>query len=223
MTEAGRATQRDRVVASYDAVADRYAQEVGDELDDKPIDRALYACLAELVGAGAKVGDVGCGPGHVTKHLADLGLDVVGVDPSPGMIAVARRRYPRLAFRLASLTDLREEDGAWSGAVAPYSLIHLAPTERSAAYAELSRAIAPGGWLLVSFHVSTSDQPPGSVRHLDDWWGHNVDLDFHFLDPGDVETGLTAARFTTMSRTEREPWPDVEAQSRRCYLLARRQ
>lgn len=213
----------DRVVASYDAVAARYAEENGDELDDKPIDRALYACFAELVGAGAKVGDVGCGPGHVTRHLADLGLDIVGVDPSPGMITVARRRYPGLAFRGGSLTDLGEEDGAWSGAVAPYSLIHLAPADRSAAYAELARTIAPGGWLLISFHVSMSDQAPGSVKHLDDWWGHEVDVDFYFLDPADIETGLTEAHFRTMPRMEREPWPDVEAQSRRCYLLAHRQ
>jgi SAM-dependent methyltransferase len=215
-------TEADRAAASYDVVAGRYAQEFGDELATKPIDRALYACFAELVGAGARVGDVGCGPGHVARHLADLGLDPVGVDPSPGMISAATRRHPELAFRVGSLADLGEPASAWSGAVVPYSLIHITPEDRPGAYAELARVIRPGGWLLVAFHVSMDDQPPGSVRHLDDLWGQTVDLDFHFIDPPDVEAGLGAVGFSTVARTEREPWPEVEAQSRRCYVLARR-
>ena len=214
-------SQVDRAVISYDAVAEQYARELADELLSKPVDRALYSCFAELVGLGGTVGDVGCGPGHITSHLADLGLDPVGVDLSSGMIEIARRRHPELTFLVGSLTDLGVPASAWSGAVVPYSLIHLAPADRAAAYEELWRVIKPGGWVLLAFHVSMEDQPPGSVRHLNDWWGHSVDLDFHFLDPAEVEAGLHAAGFTTMAHTEREPWPK-EAQSRRCYLLALR-
>jgi hypothetical protein len=96
------------------------------------------------------------------------------------------------------------------------------PSERPAAYARLARVIAPGGWLLVAFHVSMADQPAGSVRHMEEWWGSSVDIDFHFIDPDDLIAGLDAAGFATMTRAEREPWPDVEAQSRRCYVLAQR-
>jgi SAM-dependent methyltransferase len=212
----------DRVRRSYDAVADRYAAEFSGELDHKPLERALYATFAELVGADARVGDVGCGPGHVTAHLAALGLDPVGIDPSPGMIAVARAQHPTLQFRLGAVADLGEPDGAWAGAVAPYSLIHVEAGDRPAAYAELARVIAPAGWLLVAFHVSMIDQPVGSVRHFDDWFGRQVDLDFNFLDPDDVAAGVVAAGFTVMATTQRQPWPDVEAPSRRCTILAQR-
>ena len=91
----------DPVRASYDTIAGRYAQEIGGELAGKPVDRALYALFAELVGAGT-VGDVGCGPGHVTAHLAGLGVRTVGVDLSPGMVAVARARYPESSSRASS-------------------------------------------------------------------------------------------------------------------------
>jgi predicted TPR repeat methyltransferase len=80
----------ERVRTSYDAVAQRYAKEVVEELPDKPVDRAMYQAFAELVGRAhpgddcAAVGDVGCGPGHVTDHLAGLGLPMHGVDLSPG-------------------------------------------------------------------------------------------------------------------------------------------
>jgi len=212
----------DQVRASYDAVAYRYAEEIAGELAAKPVDRALYRLFAELVDDGP-VGDVGCGPGHVTAHLAELGLDPVGVDPSPRMIDLARARYPELSFELGSLAELPVDDGGWAGAVAPYSIIHVPVEARSAAWTELARVIRPGGWLLVAFHIETADRPPGSTGHVAEWWGHAVDLDFHFLDPAQATTELAAAGWTVMARTDREPWPEVEYQSRRSYLLARRE
>jgi SAM-dependent methyltransferase len=208
----------DRVRASYDTVARRYAEEIASELATKPVDRALYALFAELVGAGAPVGDVGCGPGHVTAYLAGLGLRPLGVDLSP-MVEVARERYPALEFAVGSFTELPDVD--WAGAVVPYSAIHLDEKDRPDAWRSLAHAIRPGGWLLVAFHVEAVGQPAGSMHHLTQWWEYDVDLDFHFLDPARTTVELAEAGFDVYARTEREPWPEVEYQSRRCYLLAR--
>src|SRR5437660_170585 len=132
----------DQVRASYDTVAERYAEEIGRELAAKPIDRALYRLFADLtkdtrLTGNAVVGDVGCGPGHVAAYLAELGLRPVGVDPSPGMIDVARKRYPDVDFALGSFAELPVADAGWVGAVAPYSIIHVPPHERPAAWTEL--------------------------------------------------------------------------------------
>jgi SAM-dependent methyltransferase len=216
----------DGVRSSYDALAERYAEEIGDELIGKPVDRALYGCFAELVrelsGAGRPVADIGCGPGHVCRYLAGLGLNVLGVDLSSAMVRVARLRHPHLRFEVGSFADLPAGDGEWAGAVAPYSIIHLDRDGRRAAFAELARAVAPGGWLLVSFHVADELSGPGEARHLAEWWGTPVDLTVRFLDPAEVTADLAAAGFAVLSRTDREPWPDVEHPSRRSYLLARR-
>lgn len=220
------ATEPEALRISYSAVAQRYADEIGDELATKPIDRALYAVFAELVRKSARpdrpVADVGCGPGHVTAYLADLGLPVLGVDPAPGMVEVARSRYPQLAFAEGAFAALPVEDAGWAGAVAAYSLIHLDRRGRLQAYAQLHRSIAAGGWLIAGFHVSDAEHPTGAVERLRTWWDIDVDLRFHFLDPAEVTADLTGAGFTVMSRTDREPWPDVEHPSRRSYLLAQR-
>ena len=71
---------------------------VNSDLDDRPLDRALFAAFAELVrtGGNGPVADVGCGSGRVTILLSRLGLDAFGVDLSPGMVSLARRNYPQL-------------------------------------------------------------------------------------------------------------------------------
>jgi len=70
-------------------------------LDGSPYLRASLALFAELVGdaRAGRVADVGCGPGYVTRHLHDLGVDAFGIDLSPEMVALARRDYPDLRSR----------------------------------------------------------------------------------------------------------------------------
>ncbi len=209
------------VRAAYDAIARAYDARLADELDHKPLDRALLAGFLELVGPGT-VADVGCGPGHVTRHLARDHPDVMGVDLSPGMIRVARDRAPALAFVVGSMLRLPVADGRWAGAIALYSIIHLSPEERAAACAELARVVAAGGWLLVAFHVDSADFSVGDVNHLTEWFGEPVDVDAFFLDPDAVVADVEAAGFTVMATILRRPLSDVEYPSRRCYLMAQR-
>jgi SAM-dependent methyltransferase len=105
--------------ASYDAVADSYADITRDLLDDTPEERAVLALFADMVGAqgGGAVADVGCGAGRITAHLRQLGVDAFGIDLSPGMIEVARRDHPGVRFDLGSMTDLDLADASIAGLV----------------------------------------------------------------------------------------------------------
>lgn len=208
--------------AAYDAVARSYDEAIGDELARKPLDRALLECVASLTASGV-LADVGCGPGHVTRFLADRHSNVIGVDLSPGMIAVARDRAPSLDFRVASMLDLPAANGEWSGIVALYSIIHLSGSERLAACREFARVLAPGGWLLVPFHVDAAEYAAGEARHITEWFGQSVDLQSYFLEPDDVVADLENSGLTIVSTVIRQPWPGAEEYpSRRCYLVAQR-
>ncbi|MEH0845315.1 class I SAM-dependent methyltransferase [Micromonospora sp. CPCC 205711] len=209
------AGERDRVRRSYDTVAGEYRDRIGDELDHKPLDRALLAALFEQVAPGAPVVDLGCGPGHVAAWLSDRGAQVVGIDLSPAMVAAGRRAYPGLKFREGDLLALPAADGEFGAAVALYSVIHLRGDELPAAFAEMRRVLRPGGPLLVAFHLGAE------VRTLTEWWGHPVDVDFHFHSIDVVEAALRAAGLPVEAKLERAPYP-TEAETRRGYLLARR-
>jgi len=206
---------------TYDAVADAYHAQLADELDHKPLDRALLTAFLELAGAGT-IADVGCGPGHVTRFLAARHPDAIGLDLSPRMIGIARKRAPDLSFTVASMLNLPVPNATWAGAVALYSIIHLSAAERAAACRELARAIRPRGWLLLSFHIDSADIGAGETSHLTTWFGSAVDVDVHFLDPATVTTDLEAAGFSVRSSTLREPLDAQEFPSRRAYVLAQR-
>jgi SAM-dependent methyltransferase len=206
---------------TYDGVADAYEAQLAGELDHKPLDRALLAAFLELAGDGP-IADVGCGPGHVTRYLAARHPQVTGLDLSPRMIEIARRRAPDLPFTVATMLDLPVAEGAWAGAVALYSIIHLSAAERAAACRELARAIRPQGWLLVAFHLDSAETGAGGTRHLTDWFGAQVEMDVHFLDPAVVSADLAAAGFAVRSSTIREPLNEREYPSRRASLLAQR-
>jgi SAM-dependent methyltransferase len=204
-----------RTRESYDELAATYTERIFTELAGKPRDLHLLNRLAEDVRGRGLVADLGCGPGHVARYLHDQGVRMLGIDLSPRMIDSARQRSPDMEFRVGDMRTLDLPDGALAGIVAFYSLIHIGEPEMGATLRELRRVLAPGGLLLVAFHIGEE------TVHRDELWGHPVSLDFRFLMPSPMVARLIEAGFVVLERVEREPYPEVEHPSRRCYLLAR--
>jgi SAM-dependent methyltransferase len=147
----------DVVRASYDRVADGYVAMGAGRLDDHPWLRAALGAFAEDVRERGPVLDVGCGPGHVTAHLAHLGVDVAGVDLSPAMVAQARRLHPGLRFDVASATELALEDASLGGVLGWWSLFNLPRDVLPDVLRSFADALVPGGQVLVGTHVGEGD------------------------------------------------------------------
>src|SRR5579883_512234 len=63
----------------------------------------LVAGLQRRGFAGGLVVDLGCGSGIVSRAVAEAGYDVLGIDLSPAMVALARERVPSGTFRVGSV------------------------------------------------------------------------------------------------------------------------
>jgi SAM-dependent methyltransferase len=207
---------KDRTRAGYDAVADRYAQEIGDELAHKPLDRALLRALVDVTGTPGRYADIGCGPGHVSRFLAGLGVSVTGIDLSQAMIARARADVPDVAFETGDMTALECPAGSFDAIVAFYSLIHLDDDSIGRACREFARVLRPGGRVLVAFHEGEE------TEHVSEWWGHKVNLDFRFLSEATVSSRLTGAGLQIEGMLRRSPYVGYEVETTRVYLQARK-
>jgi len=141
---------------------------------------------------------------------------VIGIDLSAQMIEQARRLNPGLEFRLGNMLALDVEDEAWAGIAAFYSIIHIPREEVVVVLHELKRVLQPGGLLLLAFHLGTT------VLHVEEWWEVPVSADFVFFLAPEMQAYLQAAGFLIEDVIERPPYPDVEHQSHRAYILARK-
>lgn len=99
---------------------------------------------AARIGPGATVLDVATGPGDLAARAAS----VIGVDIAEPVVTLANRLHPGLEFRRADAHDLPFADAAFTAVVANFLLPHLA--DHHTAAAEMTRVLAPGGWLAVS-------------------------------------------------------------------------
>ncbi|WP_182883737.1 class I SAM-dependent methyltransferase [Microbispora sp. H10949] len=206
--------------AAYDAMAGDYVDFARHSLAGKPFERAMLATYAELVRTSDLPGPVveaGCGTGRITAHLHALGLDVSGVDLSPGMIAVARQEHPHIRFEEGRLAALDIADESLSGVVAWYSIIHTPPEDHPAVLAEFHRVLAPGGHLLLAFQVGQVGDEP---FHLAEAFGHQVGLDFHRVSPDHLtrllaDAGIPVIARLLCERGESERTPQA-------YLVARK-
>ena len=148
--------------AVYDRAAARYVQFVGTEISsttEGPIDRSLLVAFVELIKRQPvfPVADVGCGPGRVAAFMAEHGLEVVGVDVSLAMLALARTAHPHISFEEGQLDGLPIETAVLAGAACWYSIIYTPLDRLAEAFSELARVLIPGGYLLLAFQAD--DEP----------------------------------------------------------------
>ncbi len=95
--------------------------------------------------------DAGCGPGHLTAYLKNLGVSAEGVDLVPAFISSARSNWPDIGFTVGSVHGLDVPDSSLDGILAWYSLIHCEPSQLPTVLNEFRRALSDGGRLVVGF------------------------------------------------------------------------
>jgi len=116
--------------------------------------------------------DVGCGEGRFCRMLGRTGIDVVGVDPTPALIAAARARDTKGVYLEGSAERLPFREDSFDLVVSYLSLIDIPDIQL--AIREMARVVKPGGALLIanltSFNTAGGDQGwiknrDGSRRH----------------------------------------------------------
>jgi SAM-dependent methyltransferase len=188
------------LAGTYDRVAEPYGAQFFDELARKPFDRDLLDRFAARLSGRGRVCDVGCGPGHVGRYLAERGVDVFGLDLSPAMVALARRLNPAMRFEQGDLRALVLPDASLAGIVAFYSLIHLERSEVVAALIELARVLIPGSLILIAVHGGE-----GEV-HADDWFGRGVSINATLYQPAEIGASMERAGLEVETIATRAPY-----------------
>jgi len=200
----------------YDRLAAEYAKRISDELQHKPLDRKLLDRFAADVKGRGEICDMGCGPGHVARYLRDAGATVFGLDLSSGMLEQARRLNPDIVFREGNMMALNFPDETLAGIVSFYSIVNIPNEFLPTVFREMARVLQPRGQLFLAFHMGDG------TTHEQELWGHPITMDFFFFQPPEIQRRLEAAGLVIEEIIERPPYPEVEYQSHRAYMFARK-
>lgn len=134
---------------AYGERAEEYAALLGTMATADAADRMRIESWA--AGTAGTILDLGCGPGRWSGHLHDLGHDLLGLDPAPEFLAIARRAHPGVRLALGDAGTLEDLDAQIGAILAWYSLMHLPPDALPGTLGALRRVLPEGGTLLIGF------------------------------------------------------------------------
>lgn len=166
-----------------------------------PLERAAIEACVPDADAGAdgerpprrpRVLDAGCGPGRALGPLAEHGAEVLGIDESPGAVAIAREWTGRPAV-VGDLTSLPLAAGAVDAALFLGTHVGTGGTIETfrRLLDELDRALAPGGRVVADLYDPTAVEADDLRTYLDGRW---------------LEDGVATRRFRLRYDDEADRW-----------------
>jgi SAM-dependent methyltransferase len=193
-------------------LASGYAQQLA-HLMSQAIEPLLDAAA---FATGAHVLDLCCGPGHASDAIRRRGGEPLGMDFAPEMIALAKDKWPGLAFEVGDAENLTQPDRSFDAVVMNFGLLHLARPE--AALRHIARVLKPGG----RFAFTVWATPADSVGHrimlgaLNAHGTMEVGMPagpplFRFADPQECAALFTAAGLADMTFRKLQLRLDVPA------------
>ena len=171
-----------RVVArGYDLIADAYLERFGTSAVRQ---RWLDRLVARLPCGRARVLDLGCGAGiPVSRDLAALGHDVVGIDISGEQMRRARQNVPDATFIAADMCAAMFDPEHFDAVGVFYAITHLPPASQRLLLRKIGNWLKPGGVMIGSFGT-------GAVG---DWFGEWMGTKMYFGHTSEDELSISLA------------------------------
>jgi SAM-dependent methyltransferase len=117
-----------------------------DSMQNRAVRRALQMAA---VRPGAEILDVGCGSGRWLRRYAELGFHPTGLDATPGMLDLARRRKTSAPLLSGEADHLPIADSSFDCVSDVTVVQHLPISRQEAALAEMLRVLRPQGALIL--------------------------------------------------------------------------
>jgi SAM-dependent methyltransferase len=142
------------------AAYDKYVAVFAKDWHEQPAPTDLHDIIERFFIKGGITADIGCGSGREVAWLNDHGFPAKGFDASEGLLAEARRRYPKLDFAHGELPDLRGiATNAYDNVLCETVIMHLDRAQIAPSVRRMLDIVKPGGIFYLSWRVTAgSDQ-----------------------------------------------------------------
>lgn len=144
----------------------------------------------------AKILELGCGPGNVTKYILSRRPDfnVYGIDVAPNMIALAKKNNPTARFDIMDIRKIHELKVKYNGIVCGFSLPYLSKKDSTKLIEDCFKLLEEDGLLYLSF---VEGDPSQSHFQMDN---NGYRSYFYFHDLNDLQTQLINNKFDNIKK-----------------------
>ncbi len=152
---------------------------------DKFMDLNLYNDTYDFIcnainKENAKILEIGCGPGNITKYLLFKrpDFDIFGIDIAPNMIELAKKNNPTASFAIMDSRQISDLDTKYDGIVCGFCLPYLSPQDSEKLISDCYNLLNENGHLYLSFvegDPNKSDFQVGSSGDRVYFYFHNLD------------------------------------------------
>ncbi len=181
---------------------------------DKFMDLDLYNqsydnICNSIIKDKAKILEIGCGPGNITKYLLAKrpDFDIHGIDIAPNMIELAKKNNPTANFSIMDCRQISDLTTKFDGIVAGFCLPYLSPAESAKLIADCNNLLHENGLIYLSFVEGDSGKSGFQVSSTGDrtyFNYHNIDtLKTLFIDSEFEEIKISKVAYKK-SATEKE-------------------
>ena len=179
--EATRMEKQEKIVSMFDDIAPTYdtANRVMSMGVDKSWRRKACDLAYEFYANESidKIVDVACGTGDMMdfwkKRSISNGIavgEIVGVDPSKGMVGVAREKYPKFNYHISTATQIPLQDSSADILSITYGIRNV--VEREAALREFNRVLKQGGLVVILEFMKNEN--PSLLGKIRDFYMSNI-------------------------------------------------
>lgn len=173
-------TKQEKIVSMFNDIAptyDRANRVLSMGVDTIWRKKACNLAFGYCGDEALSIVDVACGTGDMMGYWKRIGDEnsilideIIGIDPSDGMVGVGREKFPQMSFYIAPATALPRENNSADIISISYGIRNV--MEREAAFVEFNRVLKTGGLVVIlEFMKNENPSPLGKVR---DWYMNNV-------------------------------------------------
>jgi demethylmenaquinone methyltransferase/2-methoxy-6-polyprenyl-1,4-benzoquinol methylase len=173
--------KQEKIVSMFDDIAPTYdtanrVMSMGVDISwrKKACDLAFEYYAQENID---KIADIACGTGDMMGYWqkqaqkADVTIaDFVGVDPSNGMVDVARKKFPDFSYHIAKATEIPLPDASADIISITYGIRNV--VERQEAFHEFNRVLKPGGLVVILEFMK--DENKNILKKIRDIYMHKI-------------------------------------------------
>ncbi len=199
----------------YDKNYEVYYQKYSDELAQKQYDKDFLKRFISGIENNGRILDVGCcSTAQQARFFRDNKYRVTSIDISGKCIEKAKQNFTGIDFYTMDMTKMRFDNESFDAINAFYSIIHIPDEQLNELFKSFHRILKSGGKLAL-------------VVHEGNFYGYykenEFDVFYRAFTMEELVKHLIKSGFIIVEMSRRLPLDELEVQSERIYIIARKQ